>query len=129
MSRTKIAAISERTTATLRKPTQHEVDGSRARGMLWVLEGRRPIEASEAARHRSPMARLDVLKPSQVADPEVRAMLEASGDEMYGVYGHCPELFKAFLEFYRPAKYAGHLPFELKELVRLRVAALNECAR
>ena len=28
-------------------------------------------------------------------------MLEASGDEMYGVYGHCPELFKAFLEFYR----------------------------
>ena len=68
------------------------------------------------------MARLDVLTPSQVADPEVRAMLEASGDEMYGVYGHCPELFKAFLEFYRPAKYAGHLPFELKELVRLRVA-------
>jgi hypothetical protein len=39
------------------------------------------------------MARLDVLKPSQVADAEVRAMLEASGDEMYGVYGHCPELF------------------------------------
>ena len=75
------------------------------------------------------MARLDVLKPSRVADPEVRAMLEASGDEMYGVYGHCPELFKAFLEFYRPAKYAGHLPFDLKELVRLRVAALNECAR
>src|SRR5678816_1344991 len=77
-------------------------------------------------RQGSPMARLDVLKPSEVADPEVRAMLEASGDEMYGVYGHCPELFKAFLEFYRPAKYAGHLPFELKELVRLRVAALNE---
>ena len=75
------------------------------------------------------MARLDVLNPTQVADPEVRAMLEASGDEMYGVYGHCPELFKAFLGFYRPAKYAGHLPFELKELVRLRVAALNECAR
>jgi carboxymuconolactone decarboxylase family protein len=96
--------------------------------MLWVLEGRRPIEAKPPGQ-RSPMARLDVLKPSQVADPEVRAMLEASGDEMYGVYGHCPELFKAFLEFYRPAKYAGQLPFELKELVRLRVAALNECAR
>jgi carboxymuconolactone decarboxylase family protein len=96
--------------------------------MLWVLEGRRPIEATPP-RQGSLMARLDVLKPSQVADPEVRAMLEASGDEMYGVYGHCPELFKAFLEFYRPAKYGGHLPFELKELVRLRVAALNECAR
>jgi carboxymuconolactone decarboxylase family protein len=75
------------------------------------------------------MARLDVLTPEQIGDPDLRAMLEASGDEMYGVYGHCPELFKAFLEFYRPAKYGGRLPFALKELVRLRVAALNECAR
>jgi hypothetical protein len=49
--------------------------------MLWVLEGRQPIEA-RPPRQGSPMARLDVLKPSQVADPEVRAMLEASGDEM-----------------------------------------------
>jgi carboxymuconolactone decarboxylase family protein len=45
------------------------------------------------------------------------------------VYGHCPELFAAFLRFYRPAKYGGHLPFALKELVRLKIAALNECAR
>jgi carboxymuconolactone decarboxylase family protein len=75
------------------------------------------------------MARLQVLSASQIEDPDLRAMLEASGDEMYGVYGHCPELFKAFLHFYRPAKYAGHLPFALKELVRLRVAALNDCER
>jgi carboxymuconolactone decarboxylase family protein len=75
------------------------------------------------------MARLEVLSASQIQDPELRAMLEASGDEMYGVYGHCPDLFKAFLHFYRPAKYGGHLPFALKELVRLRVAALNDCAR
>ena len=75
------------------------------------------------------MARLEVLSASQIQDPELRAMLEASGDEMSGVYGHCPDLFKAFLHFYRPAKYGGHLPFALKELVRLRIAALNECAR
>jgi hypothetical protein len=75
------------------------------------------------------MARLEVLSASQIQDPELRAMLEASGDEMYGVYGHCPDLFKAFLHFYRPAKYGGHLPFALKELVRLRIAALNDCAR
>lgn len=56
-------------------------------------------------------------------------MAEASGDEMYGVYGHCPELFAAFLRFYRPTKYGGHLPFALKELVRLKIAALNQCAR
>jgi carboxymuconolactone decarboxylase family protein len=75
------------------------------------------------------MARLEVLSASQIQDPELRAMLEASGDEMYGVYGHCPDLFKAFLHFYRPAKYGGRLPFALKELVRLRVAALNDCER
>ncbi len=75
------------------------------------------------------MARLEVLSASQIQDPELRAMLEASGDEMYGVYGHCPDLFKAFLQFYRPAKYGGRLPFALKELVRLRVAALNDCER
>ena len=75
------------------------------------------------------MARLEVLAPSRIADPELRAMAEASGDEMYGVYGHCPELFKAFLQFYRRAKYGGTLPFALKELVRLRIAALNDCER
>ena len=75
------------------------------------------------------MARLDVLAPEQIADPELRRMAEASGDEMYGLYGHCPELFAAFLRFYRPSKYGGRLPFALKELVRLRIAALNACAR
>jgi hypothetical protein len=75
------------------------------------------------------MARVPVLSPADIRDPALRAMAEASGDEMYGVYGHSPELFRRFLEFYRPAKYAGALPFALKELVRLRIAALNECAR
>ncbi|HET8533212.1 MAG TPA: hypothetical protein VFO08_18815 [Methylomirabilota bacterium] len=75
------------------------------------------------------MARLRILPAHQIADPDLRGMAEASGDEMYGVYGHCPELFAAFLRFYRPAKYGGHLPFALKELVRLKIAALNECAR
>lgn len=75
------------------------------------------------------MARLKSLSASEIGDPDVRAMLEASGDEMYGVYGHSPELFKAFLQFYRPAKYDGRLPFALKELVRLRIAVLNDCRR
>ena len=75
------------------------------------------------------MARLEVLAPSQITDPELRRMAEASGDDMYGVYGHCPDLFKAFLQFYRSAKYGGRLPFALKELVRLRIAALNQCER
>jgi hypothetical protein len=75
------------------------------------------------------MARLAVLSPDQIDDPRLRAMLEATGDEMFGVYGHCPDLFTAFLQFYRPAKYSGRLPFGLKELVRLKIAALNGCQR
>jgi carboxymuconolactone decarboxylase family protein len=75
------------------------------------------------------MARVPVLSAREIQDPALRAMAEASGDEMYGVYGHTPELFRRFLDFYRPAKYDGALPFALKELVRLRIAALNECAR
>jgi hypothetical protein len=75
------------------------------------------------------MARLDVLGPDAIPDAGLAAMLRASGDEMYGVYGHAPELFRRFLEFYRPAKYEGALPFALKELVRLRIAGLNECVR
>ncbi|HEV8456922.1 MAG TPA: hypothetical protein VGR44_01380 [Methylomirabilota bacterium] len=75
------------------------------------------------------MARLAVLTPEQIDDPDVRAMLEATGDEMFGVYGHCSDLFQAFLQFYRPAKYGGRLPFALKELVRLKVAGLNDCQR
>lgn len=75
------------------------------------------------------MARLRVLSARELADAELRRMMEASGDEMFGVYGHCPDLLKAFLVFYRPAKYSGRLPFALKELVRLKIAGLNACQR
>ncbi len=75
------------------------------------------------------MARLSVLPAADIRDPALRAMALGSGDEMYGVYGHSPALFRRFLDFYRPAKYDGALPFALKELVRLRIAALNECVR
>ena len=75
------------------------------------------------------MAHLEVLTPPAIQDPDLRAMLLTSGDEMFGVYSHCPDAFKAFLQFYRPRKYGGTLPFTLKELVRLRIAMLNTCHR
>jgi hypothetical protein len=53
------------------------------------------------------VARLEILRPDAIADPELRRMAETSGGEMYGVYGHCPDLFAAFLRFYRPTKYRG----------------------
>jgi len=39
------------------------------------------------------MARLRVLSVGEIGDPDLRAMMGASGDEMFGVYGHCPGLF------------------------------------
>jgi hypothetical protein len=75
------------------------------------------------------MARVRVLTAAEIDDADLAAMALASGDEMYGVFGHCPGAFKAFLDFYRPLKYGGRLPFPLKELVRLRIAALNDCER
>ena len=76
------------------------------------------------------MARLDILPAKAVNDPDLREMMQTTGgDEMFGVYGHHPSLFKKFLDFYLPAKFDGLLPFPLKELVRLRIAELNDCQR
>ena len=75
------------------------------------------------------MARLKVLRAEEIAHPELSRMMAESGDEMFGVYGHCAAAFHAFLQFYRPIKYEGLLPFALKELVRLRIAGLNDCTR
>lgn len=76
------------------------------------------------------MARLKVLDRAAVDDPALREMMAKTGnDEMFGVYGHRPELFRKFLDFYLPGKFEGLLPFALKELVRLRIAALNDCTR
>ena len=76
------------------------------------------------------MARLEVLSAEAIDDPGLREMMQATdGDEMFGVYGHHPSLFKGFLDFYLPAKFQGLLPFALKELVRLRIAELNDCRR
>ena len=76
------------------------------------------------------MARLEVLSEKAIDDPSLREMMRATGgDEMFGVYGHHPTLFKGFLDFYLPAKFKGLLPFAMKELVRLRIAELNDCRR
>jgi len=76
------------------------------------------------------MARLRVLTAQEIEDPELRATMEKVGEDVaLGIYGYCPELFKPFWQFLGRAKYGGRLSFGLKELVRLRIADLNECER
>jgi hypothetical protein len=38
------------------------------------------------------MARVRVLTAGEIGDADLAAMARASGDEMYGVFGHCDEL-------------------------------------
>ncbi len=75
------------------------------------------------------MVKIRKLSAKEICDPELREMMEGSGDEIFGIYGHCPEAFKLFLPFLRYMKYKGNVPFALKELIRLKIAELNECHR
>jgi hypothetical protein len=38
-----------------------------------------------------------------------------------------PELLGNYLRFFRPAHEEGRVPARIKELARLKVAALNDC--
>jgi len=38
-----------------------------------------------------------------------------------------PDLFGKFFEFFRPGHTEGIAPSRIKELARLKVAAINEC--
>ena len=38
-----------------------------------------------------------------------------------------PDLFGRYFEFFRPGHQEGHVPCRIKELARLKIAALNEC--
>ncbi|MBX9944302.1 MAG: hypothetical protein K2Y40_09505 [Reyranella sp.] len=75
------------------------------------------------------MARLPLLPTAAIAHDGLRELHRRTGDEMFATYGHSPQAFGRFLDFYRPLKYGGVLPFALKELVRLRIAGLNDCQR
>jgi hypothetical protein len=38
-----------------------------------------------------------------------------------------PQLFESFFAFFRPAHTEGIAPARIKELARLKIAAMNEC--
>ena len=44
------------------------------------------------------------------------------------VLGHRPDLFESYFAFYVPLRDKGIVERRLKELVRLRIAQLNDCA-
>ena len=77
------------------------------------------------------MSRLSPLADNQLT-PEFRekaTAAEAGGDRsvLWRVLGHRPEVIDSFFKFYYPLHTGGVVDPVLKELVRLRVAGLNQC--
>lgn len=77
------------------------------------------------------MARIALLEDDDLT-AEQRAQVEAveaaGGDaSVLRATAHLPEFFKAYFAFYYTAHEGGLLPAALKELVRLKIARLNDC--
>ena len=78
------------------------------------------------------MSRLSVLEKNQLT-PEFAKHAEraaVSGAEqatLFQVLGHCPEMFEAYFQFYFPRHTGGSVDPVLKELVRIKMAQLNNC--
>jgi alkylhydroperoxidase family enzyme len=77
------------------------------------------------------MSRIRLLEDDEL-DPAVRAqvqMIEASGRDaaVLRAVAHRQDMFERYFNFYYPAHQGGVVEPALKELVRLKVARLNDC--
>lgn len=77
------------------------------------------------------MARVHLLEDSELS-PEmlvtVKNIEQAGGDaSVLRATAHCEEMFNDYFRFYYPAHQGGTIEPELKELVRLKIARLNDC--
>lgn len=77
------------------------------------------------------MSRIRLLDDAEL-EPETRARVQAA--EAAGVdvsvlraVGHRQDMFDRYFAFYYPAHQSGRVEPELKELVRLKIARLNDC--
>ena len=78
------------------------------------------------------MARVKLV-PTERLDPVLRDLTEQAvrhrlNPSIFQAMGHLPDAFKAYWNFYAPLRLEGVLDAKLKELVRLKIAALNDCA-
>ena len=76
------------------------------------------------------MSRLSIL-PKEKLTPEFSEMAEKAEETgaatVFQVLGHRPEMFESYFKFYYPTHDGGVVSPALKELVRLKIAQLNNC--
>ena len=77
------------------------------------------------------MSRIRLLTDEELPERQLEAVLatEASGADasVMRATAHLPELFEAYFKFYGPNHDGGCVELQLKELVRLKIARLNDC--
>ena len=52
---------------------------------------------------------------------------DSDSDEVWNLTELIPDAFERFFAFFRPGHQEGVVPSRIKELARLKIAALNEC--
>ncbi|HYL57733.1 MAG TPA: hypothetical protein VEU51_02600 [Candidatus Acidoferrales bacterium] len=77
------------------------------------------------------MSRLSILTNEQMSG-EFRKQAEAADAKgadstVLRVMGHRPDMLEAYFKFYYPLHNGGVVDPALKEMVRLRIAELNQC--
>lgn len=77
------------------------------------------------------MARIRLV-PEKELSPGLRQIAKEAeahrlNPAIFQAAGNLPETFEAFWSFYSPLKLQGLLDSRLKELVRLKIANLNQC--
>ncbi len=78
------------------------------------------------------MARIRLI-PTEDLTPGLRQIAKDAeahrlNPAIFQAAGNLPQCFEAFWSFYSPLKLEGLLDSRLKELVRLKIADLNQCA-
>ncbi len=78
------------------------------------------------------MARIKLV-PMHRLTPGLKKIAKAAeahrlNPRIFQAAGNLPQAYEAFWKFYGPLKLEGLLEARLKELVRLKIAELNECA-
>ena len=78
------------------------------------------------------MARIRLV-PTDELTPGLRGIAKGAeahklNPAIFQAAGNLPEVYEAFWAFYAPLKLEGLLGQRLKELVRLKIADLNQCA-
>ena len=77
------------------------------------------------------MSRIRLLEDDELT-PEVRTQVEqvetlGADASVLRAVAHRQEMFDQYFKFYYPAHQGGVVEPELKELVRLKIARLNDC--